>query len=72
MADVKLFNIDGTNINVKDETARTNANTAIQTANQALALAEYIESLARLEISYNSTTETITFTRTTHEEQGGQ
>ena len=70
MADVKQFNIDGTNILVKDETARTNANTAINTANEAKAIAEYIESLARLEISYNSSTETITFTRTTHE-QGG-
>ena len=68
MPDVKQFNIDGTNISVKDETARTNANTAISTANEAKAIAEYIESLSRLEISYNSSTETITFTRETHEE----
>lgn len=72
MADVKQFNIDGTDILVKDETARSIANTALTKAQEALDLAEYIESLARLEISYNSTTETITFTRTTHEEtQGG-
>lgn len=68
MPDVKQFNIDGTNIAVKDETARSDANTAIQTANKALSIAEYIETLARLEISYNSSTETITFTRETHEE----
>lgn len=72
MADVKQFNIDGTDILVKDEIARTSAGTALAKAQEALELAEYIESLARLEISYNSSTETITFTRTTHEEtQGG-
>ena len=71
MADVKQFNIDGTNIAVKDETARSDASNAVTIANEALDLAEYIESLARLEISYNSSTETITFTRTTHEAQQG-
>ena len=55
MADVKQFNIDGTDILVKDETARSIANTALTKAQEALDLAEYIESLARLEISYNST-----------------
>ena len=68
MPDVKQFNIDGTNIAVKDETARSNASTAISKAEEALAIAEYIETLARLEISYSSATETITFTRETHEE----
>ena len=68
MPDVKQFNIDGTNIAVKDETARTNASTAISKAEEALSIAEYIETLARLEISYSSVTETITFTRETHEE----
>ena len=68
MPDVKQFNIDGTNILVKDETARSNASTAVSKAEEALAIAEYIETLARLEISYNASTETITFTRETHEE----
>lgn len=68
MPDVKQFNIDGSNITVKDETARTNASNAVSTANSALALAQYIESLSRLEITYSSVTETITFTRETHEE----
>lgn len=59
MADVIKFNIDGVDINVKDNTARTNAN-------QALAIAQEIEALDRLEIAYTSATETITITRTTH------
>lgn len=63
MPDVKLFNIDGTDISVKDETARTMATNAESTANDAMALAEEIAELSRLEISYNSSTETITFTR---------
>lgn len=69
MPDVKIFNIDGTDINVKDETARTNATNALTRANQAYTKAEEVEQLARLEISYNSTTETITFTRTSNEEE---
>ena len=69
MPDVKIFNIDGTDINVKDEIARTNATNALTRANQAYTKAEEVEQLARLEISYNSTTETITFTRTSNEEE---
>lgn len=68
MPDVKQFVIDGTTITVKDETARTGATQAVTTANQALTKVEEIEALERLVISYNSTTETITFTRETHEE----
>lgn len=67
MADVKKFNIDGVDINVKDETARTDSSSALTRANQAYAKAEEVEHLARLEISYNSATETITFTRTSNE-----
>lgn len=63
MPDVRKFNIDGTEIDVKDSTARTDAS-------QALALAQQIAQLSRLEVSYTSSTETISFTRVTPT-QGG-
>ena len=62
MADVKQFNIDGTNILVKDETARTTATTAQATATSAMALAEEAMALSRIQVSYDSNTETISFT----------
>lgn len=68
MPDVKQFNIDGVNIAVKDETARTDANTAVNKATEALEIAEYIESLARIVVTYSSATETITFANETHEQ----
>ena len=67
MPDVKTFNIDNVEIAVKDETARNTATSALNRANQAYSKAEEVEQLARLEISYNSATETITFTRVTNE-----
>ena len=67
MPDVKQFVIDNTTIDVKDEIARTSASNAVATAQQALDKALEIEALERLEITYNSINETITFTRTTHE-----
>ena len=68
MPDVKQFNIDGVNIGVKDETARTDASTAVNKATEALEIAEYIESLARIVVTYSSATETITFSNETHEQ----
>ena len=75
MPDVKTFVIDGTSINVKDETARTNASTALSTATSAdtkatsaLNKATYIESLDRLVVAYTANTETIVFSREDHEE----
>lgn len=70
MPDVKQFVIDGTTIDVKDETARNSATSAVNTANNALTKVEEIEALERLTITYTSTNETITFTRETHEEKG--
>jgi len=68
MSDVAKFNIDGTDILVKDQTARTSASAAVTTANAAMAKAEYIESLARIVVTYTAANETITFTTETHEE----
>lgn len=56
MADVSKFNIDGTVCNIKDETARTDSATALE-------LAQEVAQLSRLEVTYISATETISFTR---------
>lgn len=66
--DVSKFVIDNTEINVKDQTARSDASTAVNKATEALELAEYIESLARIVVTYSSATETITFSNETHEQ----
>lgn len=82
MADVSKFNLGGEDISVKDATARTSASNALSTAqtaqstattakntaDQALALAQSIEDLSRIEVSYASQTETITITTVTHSE----
>ena len=73
MADVTTFNLGGQNINVKDATARSNAqnaNTAATeaaaTANQALKKVEEVEKLSRVTVTYQPTNETITITTETH------
>ncbi len=81
MPDVSIFNVAGTAINVKDATARSQAanalstaqganstaNTANTTATQALNLAQSIEDLTRVEVTYESESETIKITNGTHE-----
>ena len=73
MPDVSIFNLGGQNINVKDATARStaqSANTAASeaatTANKALQKVEEVEQLSRVTVSYNPATETITITTVTH------
>ena len=73
MADVTTFNIGGTEINVKDETARTAAqsaqsaaSTAASNASQALQIAQSIEELGRVTVTYSQQTETITITTEKH------
>lgn len=73
MPDVSIFNLGGQNINVKDATARSNAqsantaaNEANKTANDALKKAQEIEKLSRVTVAYQSTNETITITTATH------
>lgn len=62
MPDVSIFNIKGTAINVKDTTARTSAETATQQASQALEKVTELENASRVNVSYESGTETITIT----------
>ena len=74
MPDVSIFSLGGQSITVKDATARSNAQSAKQTAteaavnaNQALQLAQEIEQLSRITVSYEQQSETITITTATHE-----
>lgn len=73
MPDVSVFNLGGQNINVKDATARssaqsanTAANEASATANNALKKVEEVEQLSRVTVSYTPATETITIATATH------
>ena len=73
MPDVSIFNLGGQNINVKDATARSNAQSAnieakeaAKTANEALKKTQEIEKLSRVTVTYEPTDETITITTATH------
>ena len=73
MPDVSVFKLGGQNINVKDATARSNAqsantaaNEATKTANEALKKTQEIEALSRVTVTYQPTDETITITTATH------
>lgn len=73
MPDVSIFNLGGQNINVKDATARSNAQSAntaaieaATTANEALQKVTEVEKLSRVTVSYAPTDETITITTATH------
>lgn len=73
MSDVSVINLKGQDINVKDATARStaqSANTAATeaatTANKALKKVEEVEKLSRVTIEYTPATETIKITTTTH------
>ena len=73
MPDVSVFNLGGQDINVKDATARSNAqsantaaNEAATKANEALQKVQHIEQLSRVTVSYTPATETITITTATH------
>lgn len=73
MPDVSVFNLGGQDINVKDATARSNAqsantaaNEAATKANEALQKVQDIEKLSRVTVSYTPETETIKITTATH------
>lgn len=73
MPDVSIFNLGGQNINVKDATARSDAQSAnieareaAKTANEALKKTQEIEKLSRVTVTYKPTDETITITTATH------
>lgn len=73
MPDVSIFNLGGQDINVKDATARSNAQSAntaateaATTANEALQKVKEVEKLSRVTVSYAQNHETITITTATH------
>ena len=73
MPDVSVFNLGGQDINVKDATARSNAqsantaaNEAATKANEAMQKVQAIEKLSRVTVSYAPATETITIITATH------
>lgn len=73
MPDVSIFNLGGQNLNVKDATARSNAqsantaaNEAAKTANEALNKVTEVEKLSRVTVEYTPATETIKITTATH------
>ena len=73
MSDVSIFKLGDQSINVKDATARSNAQSAhtaatqaATTANEALQKVKEVEQLSRVTVSYAPTDETITITTATH------
>ena len=64
---VSKFNIGGQDIEVKDASARTEANNAKVNAANALNKVTELEKLSRVEVSYIADTETISITTGTHD-----
>ena len=66
MSDVSKFILNNTDIDVKDGIARTTANAAsAQSTANAQDIAD-LKALSRLTVSYDGSTETITFSTTAH------
>lgn len=66
MSDVSVFTLDNTDITVKDSTARQAASTATALSTQNAQDIADLKALSRLTVSYNASTETITFTTQQH------
>ena len=62
MPDVSVFNLGGQDINVKDATARSNAQSANTAATEALKKVEEVVKLPRVTVEYTESTETIKIT----------
>ena len=66
MRKLLIFDLDGTSITVKDNTARTVANAASALSSQNAQDIADLKALSRLTVSYNASTETIAFSTQTH------
>lgn len=63
---VSKFNLDGSDITVKDPEARSDISTLNSDVGSLGNRVTALEALSRLTVSYSSSTETITFTTGTH------
>lgn len=68
MPDVSKFTLGGETVDVKDQIARTQSQSAVQQASEALQIAQDIEQLSRVVVSYDQASETITITTSDHQE----
>lgn len=66
MSDVSTFRLENTDISVKDSAARNTANAASALSAQNAQDIVDLKALSRLTVSYDATSETITFTTSTH------
>ena len=66
MSDVSKFTLDGTEINVKDSTARQTAGAASSQSQQNAQDIADLKALSRLTVAYDGQTETIAFSSGTH------
>lgn len=66
MGDVSKFTLDGTEINVKDNTARQTAGAASSQSQQNAQDIADLKALSRLTVAYDAQTETIAFSSGTH------
>ena len=66
MADVNKFILDGTQIDVEDNIARSTASSASAQASANAQDIANLKALSRLTVSYDATTKAMTFTTTAH------
>ena len=67
MPDVSIFMLGSQSISVKDATARSQSQQAVTKATEALQIAQEVEQLSRVTVSYEQGSETITITTTDHQ-----
>ena len=67
MPDVSIFMLGNQSISVKDATARSQSQQAVTQATEALQIAQEVEQLSRVTVSYDQADETITITTTDHQ-----
>lgn len=67
MPDVSIFMLGSQSISVKDATARAQSQQAVTQATEALQIAQEVEQLSRVTVSYEQGSETITITTTDHQ-----
>lgn len=67
MPDVSIFMLGSQSITVKDATARSQSQQAVTQAAEALQIAQEVEQLSRVTVSYEQDSETITITTTDHQ-----